>query len=161
MLLHGFVSSERTFHHQKVCRVRKVYEILGETGVRSIDKRFRVVVFQAQCQTFRAVRSRQSGCTDSRQDLKLRRWLDLDDLDFEWLFKQTVIIRVAHRLDYSTQTTGTKDAQLLGSLLHLRRPLRAKQKRNQAAHVIEMEVADPDGVEVWPVELFLRHAMSR
>jgi hypothetical protein len=45
--------------------------------------------------------------------------------------------------------------------MRLRRVLHSEQERGEPAAMIQVQVADPYGVEVRPVESFLRHPMWR
>ena len=45
--------------------------------------------------------------------------------------------------------------------MHLWSPPGAKKEWCETADVIEMKVADPDSVEVWPVKLLLSHPVRR
>ena len=45
--------------------------------------------------------------------------------------------------------------------MRLRRVLHSEQERGEPAAMIQVQVADPYGVEVRPVESFLRHAKWR
>jgi hypothetical protein len=161
VFLHGFVSPERTFHQQQrgvFCEQRQIFR---KTGVRSIDKQFRVFVFQTQRQTFFRVRRRERGRAQSGQQLEIFVWTNFHDLDREWLFKQTVVIRVVHSVDELAQPCWTTNAQRLRAVLSLRRPFHAEEKGREPTDVIEMKMTDPDGIEIRPVELFLGHAVRR
>ena len=61
MFLNRFVSPERTFHQQQSSVFCERSQIFRKTGVRSIDKQFRVFVFQTECQTFFRVWRLQCG----------------------------------------------------------------------------------------------------
>src|SRR5215218_5094779 len=132
--------------------------MFGKTGVRSIDEQFRVIDFQTQGEAFFRVRSGKGCSRDVRQDLKLRIWCNLDDLDVESLLEQTIVIRIVHRFDNSAQAFRSKNSQRLAAALRLRRPFQTEKKRGESSHMVEMKMTDPDCVEIGPVEVFLRHA---
>ena len=44
-------------------------------------------------------------------------------------------------------------------MLCLRRPLSAEKKGSEPANVIEMKMADPDGIKVRPIKVLLSHTM--
>ena|SRR5437660_12709225 len=64
------------------------------------------------------------------------------------------IIDRAHKFFYSL---AADDPQWFCAGADAGRPLDAEQKRGQTAAMIQMQVTDPDGIEVWPIQVFLRH----
>ena len=53
------------------------------------------------------------------------------------------------------------NSKRLFSTVDSRRPLDAKQKRCQSGAMIEMQMADPNGIQIHPVDILLGHAVGR
>src|SRR6266496_4144757 len=75
------------------------------------------------------------------------------------LIEQSVIVRVVDRSQQLLNSFAAINLQQLSSSLRLWRPLQAKQQRCQTATMIEMQMTNPDGVEVGPIEILCRHSV--
>jgi hypothetical protein len=62
------------------------------------------------------------------------------------------VVGIIHRVDYLAQTFRAEDSQWFCAALNLRRPSGAEKKWREATHVVQVEMADPDGVEIRPVK---------
>src|SRR5436853_5485642 len=80
-------------------------------------------------------------------------------LNRERQLEQSVIVRIVDRSQKSLDAFTAKNLQRLSSSLGLRRPFQTKQQRCQTAAMIEMQMANPNGVEIGPVEIFCRHSV--
>src|SRR5438034_6026620 len=80
-------------------------------------------------------------------------------LNWERLLEQSVIVRIVDRSQKSLDAFTAKNLQRLLSSLGLRRPFQTKQQRCQTTAMIEMQMANPHGVEVGPIEILCRHSM--
>src|SRR3954471_6087646 len=96
----------------------------------------------------------------ARQNLKLRARLNLSYRDRKRLLQKFVVVRFVECLKEFLQAQTAEDRQRLAARLRLRSMFCAEEKRGEAANVIQMKMADPDGVQAYPVQIFLRHAVN-
>src|SRR5947199_5734725 len=80
-------------------------------------------------------------------------------LNWKRLLEQSVIVRIVDSSQKFLDSFAAINLQRLLSSLGLRRPLQTKQQRCQSDAMIEMQMANPDGVEVGPIEIFCRHSV--
>src|SRR5438132_402037 len=80
-------------------------------------------------------------------------------LNWKRLLEQSVIVRIVDSSQKFLDSFAAINLQRLLSSLGLRRPLQTKQQRCQSDAMIEMQMANPDGVEVGPIEILFRHPM--
>ena len=110
-------------------------------------------------QAFCCVRRRKRFRPYAGQNLELLARGDLTKLNREGLLGQPVIIRLVKCVEEFSQPARAKDGKRLAARTGLRRVLCAEEKRRKAPYVVQMKVADPDGVEPDPVKLLFSHAM--
>ena len=160
MFFDRLVSDERTLDHKQIDAVRERGQCLIKPGVRRKDHRL-VAASNVDRAALRRVRRIQRDRLDTGDDLKRLESLDLDDLDRKALFEQTIIARRIEFLHQITKSNSAEYPQRFRTLLRGRSVFDPKQERRQAAAVIEVKMRDPDRVETYPIELFLRHSLNR
>src|SRR5688572_5662398 len=97
---------------------------------------------------------------DPCEELELLQRLDLDDLQWERLLDQTVIVRVVETLDQFAQSGRPKYLHRLPSTLRVGRMFRSEQVRGKAAAVVEVEMRDPERIKIRPVQTLLCHPVD-
>src|SRR5206468_2923758 len=100
------------------------------------------------------MRCRKSFGAHARQNLKLRARHNLSYLDWKRLLQKFVVVRLIECLKEFLQTRTAEDRQGLTTRPCLRGMFRAEEQRGEAAHVIQMKMADPDRVQSNPVKIF-------
>src|ERR1044071_944334 len=160
MRLDWLVAPERAFHHEQVNAFGKPGQRLRVTRVRSVDKRCSARIRQAQRKALARVRCRKSLSLKTGQDFKLVGGRDLADFDGERLLQEVVIVCFIERTEEFLQSRSAEDRERLAATLCLRGMFCAEEKGGEAADVIQMEMADPDGVQINPIKILLSHAMN-
>src|SRR2546421_255495 len=79
----------------------------------------------------------------------------------EFLIEQFVIVGVVDRLQEFLDALAAENPQWLLALINSGSPFNSKQKRRQSGTVIQMQMTNPNRIQVGPIEIFLRHAMRR
>src|ERR1700752_2869571 len=73
------------------------------------------------------------------------------------LLEKFVIVRLVDGLQEFFDTLTAEDLERLLTVLYPGRPLNPGQQRGQTGAMIQMQMANPDGVEIQPVEILLGH----
>src|ERR1051325_2551271 len=160
MRLDGLVAPEGALHDEKLRPLCEGAERIRVACVRGINERDVARIRQAQGQALARVRRRERTRMQARQQLELRARRDLAHFDGKGLLEEIVIARIIERAEQSLQSVAAVDRQWLASALRLRRMFRAEEERGQPADVVKVKVADPDGIQLDPVEILLGHTMN-
>src|SRR5438067_309247 len=101
----------------------------------------------------------------ARENLKLRVRPEFDSLSLlnlngKVLIAQFIVVGFINRVQELFDPFAPKNIERFATFLSLWRPLQAKQKVCQPATMIQMQVTDPNCIEVRPVEILPGHAMS-
>src|SRR5262245_22148900 len=78
-------------------------------------------------------------------------------LEGKRLFEQFVIVRLVDRRQKFPEALAAEYLQWFLPLIDAGRPLDSGQEWRQPSAMIQMQVANPDGVEIHPVEVLLGH----
>src|SRR5262249_18563133 len=142
---------ERAFEDQNLRTVRELRYLLRKSSVGSVNQSWAALVRELDCQTLWPVRSAKKTRLEPGENLNRFVCIlgsDFVEFDRKVHAREPVVVRLINCFHQLLDTRAREDLERLRSRLRLRRMLHAKQEGREAAAMVQVQMANPDGLKV-------------